>query len=642
MTLPFRRRHHDDEAGHDRARALTSARLLDPLAAADETWLTRHLDACEACRGEQAAFLADRELLRSLRSNAPEPPRDLWARTSAAIERESRGRRSRAGTRAAGSGSGGRGLFGRVPLAPAAGMLAFLVVFGSVLLNGNRITPPNASPGGSPVAVVTPPIDPTPFPIEAADVGYLRSGADGNWELIVTDVDEVCPQARPGCKSLGSDAPGKKIDLGKRPTNITISPTDDQLVIEQTGDDTEPGKVFVVPVPTATPPGTPAPTEPTGTVDPGFSLPITTAGPEATPGSTPSGGIEIATGVAMVGEAAYSDDGAWLAFSARPSDGSTGPDLYLWHVGDATAAPVTTDHGTYFSAWLGDRVLASRVQPAPPATPEPTAETASPASSDTPSGTEQPAESGPDATTPPATSPAATPPAATSEAHPVSFLLDPATLVQTDLPQPDVWLPVVDPTGRFVTYWSGTVVPDADGRGWVLGTGTLVLDGWSSGDGGEPAATTEPATTAEPEATADPAATTDPDATTEPAASQAPSIGPAGNPAALVDGKVGAFKVRFDPDGSRIAVWVGEAPAEAVGRLHLVVLDPETGAIDAGTDPLPGVMALRRFSIEAGRLAWVSPRGQDGQESSVQVLGWKGHDFGEIQTIPAKDLFIVR
>jgi hypothetical protein len=73
----------------------------------------------------------------------------------------------------------------------------------------------------------------------------------------------------------------------------------------------------------------------------------------------------------------------------------------------------------------------------------------------------------------------------------------------------------------------------------------------------------------------------------------------------------------------------------------LVIIDAETGAI-APDSPLPGVPALGRFSIDVGRLAWVNPSGQDGQESTVQVLGWSNDDFGEIQTIPARDLYIVR
>ena len=42
-----------------------------------------------------AAYEADRLALRGLRDRAPEPPRDLWARTAAAIERESASHRAR-------------------------------------------------------------------------------------------------------------------------------------------------------------------------------------------------------------------------------------------------------------------------------------------------------------------------------------------------------------------------------------------------------------------------------------------------------------------------------------------------------------------------------------------------------------------
>ena len=73
-----------------------------------------------------------------------------------------------------------------------------------------------------------------------------------------------------------------------------------------------------------------------------------------------------------------------------------------------------------------------------------------------------------------------------------------------------------------------------------------------------------------------------------------------------------------------------------------MVLDPTTGAIAAGPEPLAGTPALRKFSIGIGRLAWVTPSGQDGQDSTVQVLGWSSTDFGEIRSIPAKALYLVR
>jgi hypothetical protein len=318
----------------------------------------------------------------------------------------------------------------------------------------------------------------------------------------------------------------------------------------------------------------------------------------------------IASGVTVVGEVAYSGDGQWVAFSARPSDGSTGPDLYLWTAGASEAQPVTDDHQTYFSAWLDGQVLASRIHvPAAPGEPAASGDPVATPGGASPSGEPEP------------TAPTAGEP---MEAHATSFLVDPATLARTDLTQADVWLPVVDPAGRFVAYWSGTL-RSTNGLEWVLGTGQLVLDGWSSGGG--------------PQAT--PEASTDAGASGEPAAVTEPAIGPAGTPTPIVPGETGAFKAQFSPSGTRLAVWVGEEAGDTVGRLHLVVVDAETGAIEPES-PLPGVPALGRFSIDVGRLAWVSPPGQDGQESTVQVLGWSHDDFGEIQTIPARDLYIVR
>ena len=151
-----------------------------------------------------------------------------------------------------------------------------------------------------------------------------------------------------------------------------------------------------------------------------------------------------------------------------------------------------------------------------------------------------------------------------------------------------------------------------------------MLDSWSSG-----AATLEPG--ASDAAGASPA----------PDASAPPPIGPIGEPKPLANGKVADFRAKFDPAGTHLALWIGENLQEPVGRLHLIVIDPATGTVSS-SEPLPGTPALRRFSIDTNRLAWVTPPGQDGQESSLQVLGWDGDSFGEIQTEPAQDLLILR
>lgn len=617
MTLPFRRRYNDSEAGHDRARTLMSDGLLVTLEPDDAAWLSRHLDGCAECGRDWKAFRADRKLLRTLRDQPPEPPRDLWARTSAALDREAQRRGSPAASRD-GREPGHRGGWRALPLGATASIVVLAVLVGSQLIPRSQVTQSTAP--GTNVAVV-PTAAPTGLDLPPADpVAIFRETANGSWELVYKDVREVCPKSNKSCVPKPSnDGDAQPIDLGERPSNITLSPTDPQLAIASDSKDGNPGRVLVVPV--AEPGESPAPivTEPPSSGE--------TAGPSATPAPTPPGAIEIATGVTVVGDVAYSEDGRWLAFSAEPADGSTGPDLYLWTVGQQVATAVTSDHQTYFSSWHDGAVLASRVEipgepAAPDASPSPDA-TSKPGKGNQGGGNQSGAKPRASAV-PPTAAPAATfgvpgtssgpggsAPPSNVQGRPISFLLDPESLERTDLTRGDVWLPVLDPSGRFVVYWSGTLLSD-DGSTWALGAGELVLDRWSTGHA--------------PGATADPS----------PAP---PIVGPSGEQVIIVPGPKATFEAGFDPDGARLAIWVGEALDEEVGRLNLLVLDPATGVVQRGS-PLQSEAALRRFAIDDGRLAWVTPRGQDGRASIVQVLGWKGDEFGEIETEPGSDLYL--
>jgi hypothetical protein len=221
------------------------------------------------------------------------------------------------------------------------------------------------------------------------------------------------------------------------------------------------------------------------------------------------------------------------------------------------------------------------------------------------------------------------------EDHPVSFLLDPWTSAVTELAGLDIWRPVVSPTSRTIVYWSGTLVPDGTGTGWTEGAGRLVLDGWV-----DPtvAPAPSPAAGTSPEPAASPDVTTDPLATPEPVRPP----GPAGFPITLAEGPVTAFEARFDPSGTRLAVWVADPATVAVGTLRLYAIDVTTGGIRPDVDPLPGVAALRGFSIDAGRLAWVTPPGQDGESSHVHILAWMGDEFGQVRSITADGAFVVR
>src|SRR6185369_82136 len=84
----------DWDSQHARARARAAERLDGPLDPAEAAWLDEHLASCAAIAADYAA---QRLELRALREPAPVPPRDLWARTAAALEQESRhGARGRA------------------------------------------------------------------------------------------------------------------------------------------------------------------------------------------------------------------------------------------------------------------------------------------------------------------------------------------------------------------------------------------------------------------------------------------------------------------------------------------------------------------------------------------------------------------
>jgi hypothetical protein len=183
--------------------------------------------------------------------------------------------------------------------------------------------------------------------------------------------------------------------------------------------------------------------EPSPTTSPQVSP---SASPAVTPEPTLAATLAIVSGVKVVGQsAAYSPDGDWFAFSARPSDGSAGPDIYVWRVGDQLAHPLTNDHASVFASWVGRRMLGSRVTPA-------------------------------------ATGGAL-------EAH--SFFIDPSSGNQTAVAG-TTWRPTVDPSGQWAVTWDGAVKRAPDGMTVVPAGGKLVLRAFTPAGGveteGRPAA----------------------------------------------------------------------------------------------------------------------------------------------------------
>jgi hypothetical protein len=669
---------------HERARTRAAERLHAPLAAREEAWLAAHLAGCVACRAIADMYAKDQLALRKLRETSPEPPRDLWARTAARIERESAAKRAR---RPLGSPQG-------LPLPVLGGLsgvaVVAVVVVATAVSGGflNGVGQPAAS---SPVALASQVIPlKAALEVDAGTVHWLGAGEDGAFAYNVAHIDVVCPHDRqPDCAPF-EDGHAKRVTLTATPRFVFQSPVDAQAVVVGT-DSTGADAVIVVPLPTPDPtpeaiptasagaaaafgdqPASPvdveSSTEPTPTPSILISatstlVPIPSVGPSAVPDAsdpaspepTPATAVAIITDVAVVGRtAAYSPDGAWFAFSARPADGSTGPDIYVWHVGDPLARPLTVDHASVFASWVGQDVLGSRVGPVAAVLPETTSPQPDPTSSD--------GQSTPDPTIevpPPVDVPTSrdlgqvVPPAqpstdlavaviATAEQLPQTFLMDPATGAEIDLLDAE-WQPAVDPMGHAVVAWQGTVGIAGDGLTASPATGNLVLHPFhgpieSEEPFASPAASAAPSIAPSPSLTPPPSV--DPSAAVD--ASPSPEVMRDFPPQIVASGPIADFDVRWDETGTWLAIWIADPVDPGLGRLSLLHFDPFTGTLDRPEGAPQDATALPGFSIGLGRLAWASPPGQGGEGSRIQIAAWTEDQVGAIESIPVEGAIVVQ
>jgi predicted anti-sigma-YlaC factor YlaD len=631
MNLPPSRRAAQSD-DHARARTLAAMRVDTPLARERAAWLDAHLSTCDSCRAAADGFEADRSLLRGLA--APVPPRDLWAATAARLDREGRQPRSRSQSFRV----------GRVPMGALAGVLVVAVVVGASYLT-DRGSVPAASPEASSAAAAasapssTLTAAATPIAIDR-QVGLVHAGTNGALGVLTATVDEVCAAA--SSSQCQADTNGStSVAVSQHPRSVVQSPNGKQLAfVLATG---QGGSVVIVPAPSAgsSPPPSVNPTaSPSSTATPSpsasasASASAASASPSVRPSTSPSPSptpsaprpsasptppivlpspslaaapIAIADDVTVIGQsAAYSPSGNWFAFSARPADGSRGPDIYVWRVGDAKARPVTTDHRSVFSTWIGDNVLGSRAEPlaAAAGTQNDDAATLSAATG--------------------AKAVAAGPTAPGVEARSVSFLLDPLTGASRIVPGDGIWRPVVDPSGRFAVYWSGTIEVDSNGVDWSPANGTLVLARW------DPSQLVAPVTPT-PRPSASPSAS--------PTASASPSPGA---PVALLASRpVADWDARWDETGTYLGLWLADRAGSTSGRLTLHTVDLASGTLDAAGALFNDQPARTGFAIGQGRLAWVMPGGSGGPV--VKVYAWSGAKGGTAQT-PAQpdDTLVIR
>jgi hypothetical protein len=319
---------------------------------------------------------------------------------------------------------------------------------------------------------------------------------------------------------------------------------------------------------------------------------VDAAGSPATGQSSGSVGATGAGGAAASAAASGADGANASSGAAAPSDGSSAAPTASDSTGATTANALarggagvmllaTAQSNAEGAATLSfaGRAGAAVAPAAPAAAASASADPASPAASDPASTAEQPA--------------------GTAVAR--SFILDPASDAETPLTAP-AWRPVVDPTGRFVIYWAGTLRYDASTLTWLPDQGVLVLASWPSLSGSDPKADLAPV----------------------------PLLNES------VDGSPsGEWDIRWDESGTHVGVWLADPGDPNVGRLSLLTIDASTGRVDADGISLHGVPALPGFSIGGDRLAWATPPGQDGEGSRVQVLAWSGANAGKIDSQPA-------
>jgi hypothetical protein len=654
---------------HERARIRAAERLEAPLPPSEAAWLETHLRECPACAAIADAYGTDRAMLRRLRDANPDPPRDLWARTSAAIERESASR------------GGGRRRAASTPLPsrPAVGALSALAVLGVVLvatalsggfLGDHGIALASSHPESPAVSLRA---APTAIAVRPGQVRWLGVRDDGVFAYNVANVDSVCPFDRqPDCAPF-ADGHARPVTLTAKPKFVFQSPVAAEAVVVGT-DAAGADAVIVVSLPAA-PSDTPGPTEsaagtpiPSDSTAPIESPPVETAsaGPSDSPGidqpspsiaasaepsdslpgsaspsvePTAGTAVAIITDVTVVGRGAgYSPDGAWFAFSARPADDSAGPDIYVWHVGDPLAVALTSDHASVFASWVGNQLLGSRAMPSDLTAPGATASADPSASVDpTPSLTPTPSPTPEgsaivDASASPEPTPA-------PEFIAQTFLIDPLTGIETPMLGAD-WHPVVDPMGVWVVAWEGTVRAGPDGRSLVPATGRLVVHAFQalpdvtvlpdpSGLPGEsPGAEPSDVPTDQPVLPTD--------------GSPAPSVGPVFEPQVIAEGPIAEFDARWDDTGTWLAIWVADSVDPSIGRLSLLHVDPTTGVIDRPFGSPQDVPALPGFSIGAERLAWATPPGQGGEGSRIQIVAWTEDAVGGIESIPVDGAIVVQ
>lgn len=660
-------------------RALISDRMDAPLTPDQDEALGAHLSICPRCRMVERGYLRAGQLLRALR---PVPvPRDLWPRTAAALDievarqpRQSRRHRDDMPPHPARSPA--------LMLVAMACLVVAIIAMNSGLGLPAPVTMPRpqdpevALP--TPFQVPTQELAVADFSADGLTI--YEATVDQACPQMALDCTAIRPRTRHlltfhgdrSAASLDMDQPNGRLAVlttdgqGRETVSVVLLPPYERqpdtgsgpvpggptgTLVATPHDPTRPSTTTPEVSPSVRPPGdTPAAT-PERTDEPGRTGAATDApasddpgqatesasGPDptaagASPGETPSetGASPLPTTTDAVVSAvledvhvvgappAWSSDGSVLAFSAMPADGSRGPDVYTWRVGDGAAERLTRDHGSYFASWSASRVVVGRVA----------------------SGADR------------------------STLVPGSVVIDPDTREQRAVKSAAQWLPIVDPTGRFAVSWFGTL--ERSERLVSAVEGELYLVDWRAIDpfradptpDGQPGSAPEPAASgaeqdASPTLETTPPRSEEPAAASEEAASGSDEVAPpaqdgdpkpAASPPVQVPGAgqalepardarlepVREWQVRWSDDGTAFGFWVSEEIGDSWGRLTVLPVTSETGQLDQADALLSPTLAQRAFSLGLDRVAWVG-LSEEGTDGELRLRTWGGGGSGGLR-----------
>jgi hypothetical protein len=637
---------------HARFRELLAARLDRPLTRIELRTLNAHLKKCLACERVDADYRAQRFLLHGLPTRIP--PRDLWARTSASLDREvARAYRAR---------KWGRRLArGRRSAQPSTALMTAVAVIGVTA----AIVVLQLAPAVTPLAGVQG--QPTPLQVQPQSLAMLGLGP-GDTAIYSTQVSQVCPASAPDC--VGSEKLVRSpvhLPTAMRSGNVALSPSGNQLAV--VGHLPGADMIAVVMMPPnsndAVDPNSGAghSAHPGGSQNDGQTqAPVNTHQPDQS-AQTAAQATDLGSGTseppasAVVGltvlailenvqsagaAPAWSLNGEMLAFSAMPDDASSGPDVYVWSPGDDKAQAITTDHASYFASWSGNRIVVSRVN-------------------------------------------------SSGRVH--NSVIDPRTLEERAVDAPGLWLPTVNDQHTEAIGWlgqldtTGVLVAPRQGALYVMDWERV--DPFGAGASDQPApATDTPTPTAtpqgaqttatpnltpalsappQPRGSASPApiltsqsATPTATATAQPSPSSTPTATASPTPTATddssnissvplvalepdrdpVEAPVLDWQVHWSSDGLVVGVWIADSTGSTWGRLAVLSVDPVTEQVATDSPLLAMTLAKRGFSMGLDRVAWIAPSDTN-VDGELRIRTWGSDGVGGLRLIAPNEEDVV-